>query len=91
MTTNELDKKVDELRSLRSLDAEVKNAIADIEDSLKSELVARNTDVLNGSTCTIIWKTIFGSRFDSAAFKISHADLFKQFSKATTSRRLVIA
>ena len=37
------------------------------------------------------WKTIVTSRFDSAAFRLTHAELFRQYSKATTSRRLVIA
>lgn len=37
------------------------------------------------------WKTIVTSSFDSVAFRLTHAELFRQYSKATTSRRLVIA
>ena len=91
MSINEIDAKVKELRGLRNLEAEVKSAITAIEDDLKAEMVERGTDVLTGQACIVSWKTIISSRFDSAAFKLSHADLFKQYSRATTSRRFVIA
>lgn len=91
MSINEIDAKVKELRELRNLEAEVKSAITAIEDVLKAEMVERGTDVLTGQDCIVSWKTIISSRFDSAAFKLSHADLFKQYSRATTSRRFVIA
>jgi predicted phage-related endonuclease len=91
MSINELDAKVKELRELRNFEAEIKAAITTIEDTLKAEMLAKNTDVLNGQECVVTWKTICTSRFDSAAFKLTHADLFQQYSKATTSRRLVIA
>ena len=65
--------------------------ITAIEDALKAEMLAKNTDVLAGKDCTVTWKTIVTNRFDSAAFKLTHADLFAQFSRSSTSRRLVIA
>ena len=54
-------------------------------------MLAQNTDTLHGQDCTVTWKTVITSRFDSAAFRLTHAELFQQYSKATTSRRLVIA
>ena len=91
MSTHELDAKVNSLRELRNLEAEIKAEITSIEDELKAEMLVKNTDCLRGNTCTVTWKTVTGSRFDSAAFKLTHADLFAQYSRATTSRRLVIA
>ena len=91
MSINEIDAKVSELWELRDMEAEVKSAITAIEDSLKAEMLAKNTDVLVGKNCTVTWKTIVTNRFDSAAFKLTHADLFAQFSRSSTSRRLVIA
>lgn len=91
MGTHELDLKVQELRELRNFEAEVKSAITAIEDELKSEMLSKNTDVLKGQNCMVTWKTTITSRFDSAAFKLTHADLFRQYTKATTSRRFVIA
>ena len=87
----EIDAKVKELRELRNMEAEVKSAITAIEDSLKAEMLAKNTDVLSGKDYTITWKTVITNRFDSAAFKLTHADLFAHFSRSSTSRRFVIA
>ena len=50
MSIYEIDAKVKELRELRNMEAEVKSAITAIEDSLKAEMLAKNTDVLSG-TC----------------------------------------
>ena len=91
MSIYEIDAKVKELKELRDMEAEVKSSIAAIEDSLKAEMLAKNTDVLFGKDYLITWKTIITNRFDSAAFKLTHADLFNQFSRSTTTRRLVIA
>lgn len=90
MSINELDARVKELRSLRTIEAKVQAEISTIEDILKAEMLARNTDTLSGRECTVNWKTVITTRFDSAAFKLTHADLFNQYSRATTSRRLVI-
>ena len=91
MSIYEIDAKVKELKELRDMEAEVKSSIAAIEDSLKAEMLAKNTDVLSGKDYLITWKTIITTRFDSAAFKLTHADLFNQFSRSTTTRRFVIA
>ena len=48
MSIYEIDAKVKELRKLRNMEAEVKSAITAIEDSLKAEMLAKNTDVLSG-------------------------------------------
>ena len=94
MSINELDSKVNELRELRelrNLEAELKDEISSIEDEIKSEMLAKQVEVLEGTSCKVTWKTITTTRFDSAAFKIAHADLFSQYSKSTTSRRFVIS
>ena len=49
----EIDAKVKELRELRNMEAEVKSAITAIEDSLKAEMLAKNTDILSGKDYTI--------------------------------------
>ena len=91
MSINDVDRKVSKLRELRNFEAEIKSEITSIEDELKAEMLARNTDELRGITARVSWKTVVSSRFDSAAFKLTHAELFRQYSKATTSRRFVIA
>lgn len=91
MSINDLDSKVAELRDLRNFEAEIRKEITAIEDDLKAEMLSNNTDTLTGTNCLITWKTFVSSRFDSAAFKLTHSDLFRQYSKTVTSRRFVIA
>ena len=91
MSINDVDLKVDKLRELRNMEAELKAEISTIEDDLKAEMLKKNTDELRGITSKVSWKTVVTNRFDSAAFKLTHAELFQQYSRATTSRRFVIA
>lgn len=49
MSIHELDAKVKDLRELRNFEAEIKAEIAVIEDELKAEMLARNTDTLRGA------------------------------------------
>ena len=91
MSIYELDSKVNELRELRNLEAELKSEITASEDEIKAEMVAKQVEVLEGTSCKISWKTITTTRFDSTAFKATHADLFAQYSRATTSRRFIIS
>lgn len=91
MSIHELDVKVQELRDLRNMEAEIKAEITAIEDEIKREMLTLNTDTLQGKTCKVTWKTVITTRFDSAAFKCTHADLFAQYSIATTSRRFIIS
>lgn len=87
----ELDAKVSSLRDLRNMEAELKAEITSIEDEIKEEMLRQNTDTLAGSHCMVTWKTVSSNRFDSAAFKLTHADLFAKFSRTTTSRRFIIS
>ena len=91
MSINDVDLKVNKLRELRNLEADLKSEITSIEDELKAEMLEKNTDELRGLTSRVSWKTVISTRFDSTAFKLTHAELFRQYSKSTTSRRFVIA
>ena len=50
MSIHELDAKVKNLRELRNFEAEVKSEITAIEDELKAEMLARNTDTRKDRT-----------------------------------------
>lgn len=39
----------------------MKSEITAIEDELKAEMLARNTDTLQGQDCTVTWKTVVTS------------------------------
>lgn len=91
MSTNEITSKIHRLKKLQSKAAELDNEIKAIQDELKSELIAADTDELKAGIFKISYKEVVGNRFDSKAFKATHADLYSRYTKQTTSRRFIVA
>lgn len=91
MSANEMKSKVNNLRELRRMADELAGEIAALEDDLKAHMTATGTDEITGTTFKITWKTVTSSRLDSKALKAEAPDLWARFSKATTSRRFVVA
>ena len=91
MSTNEMESKIRELRELRRMADEIAAEIETLQDAIKSEMTARNTDTLTGTDWKITWKAVTSKRFDSAAFKKTHGELYDQYTKETTSKRFLIA
>ena len=91
MSSAEMEGKIKELRELRRMADEIAAEIETLQDSIKSEMSARNTDTLTGAGWKVTWKTITSKRFDSAAFKKTHSELYDQYTKESTSRRFTLA
>lgn len=91
MSTTELDGKIRELRELRRMSEELAAEIETIQDSIKAEMTARNVDELTGTDWKATWKEVTSSRFDSKAFKATHAELYNQYTKETSTRRFTVA
>ena len=91
MSTIEMETRVKELRELRRMAAELEAEIEALQDGIKAEMTARNTEEVSGSDWRITWKPVTSARFDSKAFKSTHAELYRQYTKETTSRRFVVA
>ncbi len=90
MNPKELEKQVKELKELKLMQEEVQAEISAIEDSLKAEMVAQNTDELHAGIFKIRWSTVRSNRFDSMAFKKVYAELYKQFTRVIESKRFCI-
>lgn len=91
MSTNEMESKIRELRELHRMADEIAAEIETLQDAIKSEMTARNTDTLTGTDWKVTWKAVTSKRFDSAAFKKTHGELYEQYTKETTSKRFLIA
>jgi len=91
MSANEMESKIKELRELRRMADEIAAEIETLQDAIKSEMTARNTDTLTGADWKVTWKAVTSKRFDSAAFKKTHGELYDQYTKETTSKRFLIA
>lgn len=90
MSTNEMTAKVRELKELKAMAEDLAAEITAIEDSIKAEMTARNTDEMTVDVYKIRWTKVMSSRFDTTAFKKAMPDLARQFTKVSESRRFSV-
>jgi len=91
MSNTEMNGKIKELRELRRMADELNAEIEAITDSIKAEMSAKEVDELAGNDWKVTWKLVKSRRFDSAAFKATHAQLYDQYCTESASRRFVLA
>lgn len=91
MSANEMTAKVRELKELKAMAEELAQEITAIEDAIKAELTARNTEEMTVDVYKIRWTRVTSSRFDTTSFKKAMPELYGQFTKTTQSRRFTIA
>ena len=91
MSTNELTAKVRELKELKAMAEELATEIIAIEDAIKAEMTARNTDEMQIDVYKIRWTKVTSNRFDTTAFKKAMPDLAEKYTKTTESRRFTVA
>ncbi len=91
MSTNELTKKIRELKELQALIEQAQAEAEAIKDDLKAYMIDNDTDEMNVDVFKIRYAVVKGSRFDTAAFKRTHADLYAQYTRQTETRRFTVA
>lgn len=91
MSRNDMVSKIREVKELKALAAELQDEITALEDEVKAELTAQGTDEMTVDIFTVRYQTVKSNRFDSAAFKQTHADLYRQYTKQTEYKRFSIA
>lgn len=91
MSAHEMSSKVKELRELKRMQEELAAEIESVQDAIKAEMTARNTDTLNGDDYKITWKEDTSSRLDTTALKKALPDIAARFTKQSSSRRFVLA
>jgi len=90
MTAQELTKTVRELKELKVMAAELSAEITTLEDTLKAEMTARNTDEMTVDVFKVRWTSVVSNRFDISSFKATHANLYQQFTKPIETKRFSI-
>ena len=91
MSKNEMTSKVRELKELKAMADELAAEITAIEDSIKADMTAQGVEELTVDVFTVRYKTVTSTRFDTTAFKKTHAELYAQYTKQTESRRFSVA
>lgn len=92
MATNELIIKVEELEELEALIEEATAEANTIRDSIKAEMIARDTEEMNLGKYIVRFTACLSSRFDTKRFKeVFGEDVYKAYTKEVNSRRFSIA
>jgi len=89
MSTNELTAKIRELRGLQALIEEAQGEAEAIKDAIKAHM--GDSEELRAGEYKVTWKPVTSARFDSTAFKMTHAELYHQYSREITTRRFCVA
>ncbi len=91
MSTTEITSKVENIKTLQAMIDELTAEMESVKDEIKAEMTAQGVEEMTVSCFKIRYRDVTSSRFDSTAFKKTHADLYEQYTKQTTSKRFSIA
>lgn len=91
MTKAEIINKIEAINEWESIIEEAKAEAEALRDSLKAEMLEQNTEELEAGTYIIRWTSVLSQRFDTTAFKKSHGEMYKEYTKQVSSRRFSIA
>lgn len=91
MSINELEIRISKMQEWEELAKEAAAEAEAIRDSIKAEMLKRDTEELEAGTFIIRWTSVLSNRFDTTAFKKEHGDLYKAFTKQSASRRFSVS
>ena len=90
MHCTELAERLNLLNELELQRRELEAHIEAIKDSVKAEMIARNTDEFHVGNFNVSWKSYTVHRFDTSSFKAEHGDLYHQYAKASEVKRFIL-
>lgn len=91
MSTVELTSKIENIKTLQRMIEELTAEMETAKDEVKREMETQGVDEMSVSCFKVRYKEVKSSRFDSTAFKQTHAELYAQYCKPTFTRRFSIA
>lgn len=91
MSTIEITSKIEALRELEALIEEAKTEAESIRDEIKAEMLNRDTEELEAGQYVVRYTTVLSNRFDTTSFKKLHSELYKAYTKQSTSKRFSIS
>ena len=91
MSTIEITSKIESLRELEELIEEAKAEAEALRDEIKAEMLNRNTEEMSVGQYIVRWTSVLSNRFDTTGFKKMYADLYKEYTKQSASRRFSVS
>ena len=90
MSAKEIINKIEALAEWEAIIEEAKAEAEALRDSIKAEMLDRNTEELEAGAYIVRWTSVLSQRFDTTAFKKSHGEMYKEYTKQVSSRRFTI-
>ena len=91
MSVNEIESKIAKMQEWEALAEEARAEAEALRDSIKAEMLERNTEELEAGKYIVRWTSILSNKFDTTAFKKQHGELYKDFTKQVASKRFSVA
>ena len=91
MSTHELTAQIESLRALEELIEEAKAEAETLRDTIKQEMLNRDTEELSAGQYIVRWTSVLSQRFDTTAFKKVMPEVYKAYTKQVSSKRFTIS
>lgn len=91
MSSMEIISKIEALKEWEALAVEAAAEIEALKDSIKAEMISRNVEEIQAGQYIARFTSVLSNRFDTTTFKREHGEMYKLYTKQTTSRRFSIA
>ena len=91
MSKNEMVAKIEALNEWEAIIADAQAEAEAIRDSIKQEMLDRDTEELVAGAYIVRWTSVLSNRFDTTGFKKVYGDIYKAFTKQVSSKRFSIS
>ena len=91
MSTIEIQAQIESLRALEELIEEAKAEAETLRDSIKQEMLNRDTEELTAGQYIVRYTSVLSQRFDTTAFKKVMPEVYKAYTKQVSSKRFSIS
>jgi len=91
MERAEMINKVRELKELKAMAEELAAEISTIEDLLKAEMVARDTEEITVDVFKVRYTTVTSNRIDTTAIKKEMPEIAAKYTKQSITKRFSVA
>lgn len=91
MSKNEIEARINALYEWEAIIADAQAEAEAIRDSIKQEMLDRDTEELVAGAYIVRWTSVLSNRFDTTGFKKVYGNLYKAFTKQVSSKRFSIS
>lgn len=90
MTRTEIINTIEALNEWENIIEEAKAEAEALRDIIKAEMLEQDIEELEAGAYIVRWTSVLTNRFDTTAFKKTHGDMYKEYTKQISSRRFTI-